>query len=533
MDKVEESIKQSILNCKTSLGIEMGSTRIKAVLIDDNNRPIATGGHDWENELCDGIWIYRLENVWTGLQACFRSLSDKIMNRFGIRLRRVGAIGISGMMHGYIVLNSKGEQLAPFRTWRNTNSERAAGILTKEFAFNIPIRWTIAQLYQSVLEDMEHVRDIDFLSTLSGYVHWCLTGKKVVGIGEASGIFPVDTNSLNYNSKMIMQFDELVRDKNYSWKLIDIMPKVLIAGEAAGELTPEGALLLDPTGGLESGIPMCPPEGDAGTGMVATNSITEHTGNVSAGTSSFAMVVLDKDFDEPIREIDIINTPVGKQVAMVHCNNCTTDLDAWVRIFKESIESMGFHFKKSELYDMLYNKAIDADVDCGKLLAYNYVSGEPVTNINEGRPLFIRAADSRFTLANFMRTMLFSTIASLRVGMDILEQKQVTLEQITGHGGYFKTEKVGQRFMAAALRVPVVVLESAGEGGAWGIALLASYMRNKEKGEELEDFLENKVFMESGGLKIEPRKEDIKSFELFMEQYKRGLELENKAAQVI
>jgi len=531
-------VKQSIIGNKTALGIELGSTRIKAVLIDGSYEPIAAGSHDWENRLEEmpvgkagniKIWTYSLDSVWKGLQECFRSLALDVKNRYGVELVSVGAIGISAMMHGYLAFDKNNNQLISFRTWRNTMTERSAALLTDNFQFNIPQRWSIAHLYQAVLNEEAHVKDIDYLTTLAGYVHWKLTGKKVTGIGDASGIFPVDGKF--YDVRMMRQFDELVAHCNYGWKLADILPSVLKAGEAAGELTPEGAKLLDTSGALKAGIPMCPPEGDAGTGMVATNAIAERTGNVSAGTSVFAMIVMEKNLSRVYPEIDIVATPAGKIAAMVHCNNCTGDIDAWVKLIGEVLEVNGLKIKKSVLYDNLYFKALEGDRDCGNLFSCNYLSGEHLTGIEEGRPLFARMPDSNFTLANFMKTLLFSSIASLKLGMDILVDKEkVRIDSVLGHGGLFKTKGVAQRFMAAAFNTTVSVMEeSAGEGGAWGIALLASYLPQNNM--PLEKFLSEKVFTSVAGVKISPDPEDTESFNRFMEIYKKGLYIEQAAAE--
>ena len=520
--------KQAIIENKTALGIELGSTRIKAVLIDGNYSPIASGSHDWENRLEDGVWTYCLDDVWKGLQECFRNLALDVKKSYGIDLVSVGAIGISAMMHGYLVFDKNDNQLVPFRTWRNTMTEKAAAGLTEKFQFNIPQRWNIAHLYQAILNNEPHVKDISFMTTLAGYVHWKLTGKKVLGIGDASGVFPVDDSS--YNKLMIKQFDELVSPYNFNWKVSDILPIVLNAGENAGVLTSEGAKLLDTSGTLKAGIPFCPPEGDAGTGMVATNSIAERTGNVSAGTSIFAMIVMEKNLSKVYPEIDIVATPAGKSVAMVHCNNCTTDIDAWVKLFSELQELSGISMDKTSLYTMLYNKALEGDEDCGNLFSCNYYSGETITNIDEGRPLFARMPDSNFTLANFMRALLFSAMGTLKYGMDILvENEKVRIDSILGHGGFFKVKGVGQRLMAAALNTPVSIMdESAGEGGAWGIALLAAFILQREP---LEKFLTEKVFAGKAGTKMEPVKKDIDSFKKFMELYIAGLKVERSAVE--
>jgi sugar (pentulose or hexulose) kinase len=522
------SIKQAIIEGKTSIGIELGSTRIKAVLIDASHKPIASGASGWENRLEHNVWTYRLDDVWEGVQAGFRALSGDVLRRYGAPLATTGAIGISAMMHGYLVFDAADTLLTPFRTWRNTMTEAAAKMLTEKFRFNIPQRWSVAHLYQAMLNREPHVPHIAFMTTLAGYVHWRLTGRKALGVGDASGIFPIDSATNKYHQEMMAQFDELARD--YRWKLSDILPPVLYAGEQAGGLTPDGAKLLDPTGVLHAGVPFCPPEGDAGTGMVATNSVKERTGNVSAGTSIFAMLVLEKPLSKVWTEIDMVTTPSGKPVAMVHCNNCTSDLDAWIALFAELNALTGANIDNPALYDALYNKALEGDADCGGLMSYNYYGGEPVTNMEQGRPLFIRMPDSRFTLANFMRVTLFSTMATLKLGMEILtEQEDARLDTMMGHGGLFKTRGVGQRLLAAALNVPVTVMESAAEGGAWGIALLAAYMREKCAGEPLDHYLAEKVFVENAGSRIAPDPKDEASFAAFIQRYKAGLVIERCA----
>jgi sugar (pentulose or hexulose) kinase len=518
-------IKQSIIQGKTALGIELGSTRIKAVLIGEDCTPVASGSYDWENRLEAGVWTYHLEDVWTGLQSSFQKLKEDVQNRYGLPLTTLGTLGVSAMMHGYLVFGQHDQQLVPFRTWRNTMTEQAAAELTGTFQFNIPQRWSIAHLYQAILNHETHIKDIAYITTLAGYVHWKLTGQKVLGVGDASGMFPIDSGTNTYNSRMIEQCNALIRGKGLGWKLPDILPKVLVAGENAGVLTGEGAKLLDPTGGLQGGIPLCPPEGDAGTGMVATNAIAERTGNVSAGTSIFAMIVLEKELSKIYTEIDMVTTPAGKPVAMVHCNNCTSDLDAWVKLFGEVAAVVGATIEKSALYDALYGKALEGESDCGGIISYNYYGGEPITALDQGRPLLVRTPDSRFTLANFMRNLLFSTMGTLKLGMDILtEQEKVRVDRLLGHGGLFKTKGVGQRLMAAALQVPVGVMESAGEGGAWGIALLAAYLG--QQGKTLETFLEEQVFAGKGGIQVEPELTDIQGFEAYMGRYKPGLAIE-------
>ena len=528
-----EAVKKCISEGKAVLGIEFGSTRIKAVLSDDKHAPIASGAHDWENRLENGIWTYSLDDIWTGLQDCYSKLAEDVKNQYGITLTKVAAIGFSAMMHGYMPFNKEGELMVPFRTWRNNLQEQASNELTKLFDFHIPQRWSIAHLYQAILNGEEHVKDITFITTLEGYIHWKLTGKKVLGIGENSGMFPIDSETKYYNKKMIAQFDELIADKNYPWKLEEILPGVLLAGESAGTLTEEGAKLLDVSGNLEAGIPLCPPEGDAGTGMVATNAVTVRTGNVSAGTSAFSMAVLEKDLSKAYDEIDLVTTPTGHAVAMVHCNNCTSDLNAWVNIFKEFAESFGMKVDMNELFGTLYNKALEGDADCGGLLAYNYFSGEHITGFEEGRPLFVRKPDSKFSLANFMRAHLLTSLGVLKVGNDILAKEGVKLDKITGHGGLFKTPVVGQKLLAAALDCPVTVMETAGEGGAWGIALLAAYMVWKDEGETLEAYLDKKVFAGQEGTTLAPDKKDVDGFNEFIKRYEEGLSIERAAVEAL
>ncbi len=527
-----EEVKKQIEEGRTVLGIELGSTRIKAVLAAVDNTPVAGGSHDWENRLENGIWTYSLDDVWSGLQDCYRDLAEDVKKQYGVELQKIGAIGFSAMMHGYMAFDEKGELLVPFRTWRNTITGQASEKLTEVFNYHIPQRWSIAHLYQAILNGEEHVPSVRFFTTLAGYVHWKLTGEKVLGVGEASGMFPIDIETGDFNDRMIAQFDELVADKNYDWKLREIMPKVLSAGEAAGTLTAEGAALLDPTGKLQAGVPLCPPEGDAGTGMAATNSVARRTGNVSAGTSVFAMIVLEKELKKVYDAIDLVTTPDGSLVAMVHCNNCTSDLNAWVGIFKEFAESMGMKVDMNELFGTLYRKALEGDADCGGLLAYNYFSGEHITGFEEGRPLFVRTPSDNFNLANFMRVHLFTALGALKTGLDILlKEEGVQVDEMLGHGGLFKTKGVGQRIMAAAINASVSVMETAGEGGAWGMALLASYMLHKENGETLPAFLENKVFAGQKGTKEAPCKEDVEGFDKFMERYAKGLAIERAAVE--
>lgn len=524
--------KQTIEAGKAILGIEFGSTRIKAVLIDEENNPIAQGSHTWENQLVDGLWTYSTEAIWYGLQDCYADLRRNVLKDYDTEIEILGAIGISAMMHGYMAFNDMDEILVPFRTWRNTNTGKAAKALSELFVYNIPLRWSISHLYEAILDNEEHVKDIKFQTTLAGYIHWQLTGQKVLGIGDASGMIPVDPDTKTYNATMVEKFNKLIDPKGYDWTLLDIFPKVLVAGENAGFLTPEGAKKLDISGHLKAGIPLCPPEGDAGTGMAATNAVKQRTGNVSAGTSSFSMIVLEKDLSKPYEPIDIVTTPDGSLVAMVHCNNCTSDINAWVGLFKEYQEMLGVPVDMNELYGKLFNKALEGNADCGGLIAYNYVSGEPVTGLADGRPLFVRSANDKFTLANFMRAHLFGAIGVLKIGNDILLKKEnVKVDRITGHGGYFKTKGVGQRMLAAALNSPISVMETAGEGGAWGIALLASYLVNKETEQTLADFLDKKVFAGEAGVEIAPTAEDVAGFNAYIENYKACLAIEKAAVE--
>jgi sugar (pentulose or hexulose) kinase len=523
-----------ITSGKTALGIEFGSTRIKAVLVDENSKPIASGNHDWENRLENGIWTYSLDDIWTGLQDCYQNLVADVKGKYGVALKTVGSIGFSAMMHGYMAFDENGELLVPFRTWRNTITEVASEQLTEAFQYHIPERWSIAHLYQAILNKEEHVKNIAFFTTLAGYIHWKLTGEKVLGVGDASGMFPIDSDTRDYDARMLEQFDQRIAPIGYPWKIKDILPKVLVAGEQAGCLTKEGAKLLDISGELSDGIMVCPPEGDAGTGMVATNSVEVRTGNVSAGTSVFAMIVLEEKLKKVYPQIDLVTTPTGDTVAMVHCNNCTSDLNAWVNLFKEFAESFGMEVDMTKLFSVLYNKALEADQDCGGLLAYNYFSGESITGFEEGRPLFARLPDANFNLANFMRVHLFTSLGALKAGLDILlKEEGVKVDKVLGHGGLFKTKGVGQRIMAAAMNSPVSVMETAGEGGAWGIAVLADFMKNKGENETLSQYLNQKIFAGQTEVTMQPEATDVKSFELFMKRYMGGLPVERAAVDFL
>ena len=511
---------------KTALGIELGSTRIKAVLIDEAFVPVASGEYEWENQLVNGVWTYSMDAVHTGLRTCFSNLRADVKAKFDVELTTVGAIGVSAMMHGYLPFDRDGKQLAEFRTWRNTITGEAAEKLTALFDFNIPQRWSIAHLYQAILNGEEHVKDIAFLTTLAGYIHWRLTGEKNMGVGEASGMFPIDSARLDYDEGMLRKFKALT-----GVDLRAILPRVLPAGERAGALTEAGARFLDPTGTLRPGIPVAPCEGDAGTGMVATNSVRVRTGNVSAGTSDFAMIVTDKSLGVH-REIDMVTTPDGLPVAMVHCNNCTSDINAWISLFSEFCELMGTEASKGELFTELFRKALEGDADCGGLLSYNYFSGEGVTDLDEGRPVFVRTPDARFTLANFMRTHLLSALATLKIGLDILTRtEQVAIDKLYGHGGFFKTPEVGQRMLSAAVGAPVSVMETAGEGGPYGMALLAAYMLWKEAGESLPDYLDGKVFAAAKASSLTADETEVAGFNRFLERYKAALPVERAAVE--
>ena len=524
--------KETIQAGKAILGIEFGSTRIKAVLIDGDNKPIAQGSHEWENSLVDGLWTYSIEEIWYGLQDCYADMLKDVKAQYDCVVENLAAIGISAMMHGYMAFDENDKILVPFRTWRNTNTGQAAAKLSELFVYNIPLRWSISHLYQCILEDNSHVKDIKFLTTLAGYIHWQLTGEKVLGVGDASGMLPIDPETKDYNAEMVSKFDKLVAPKGYPWKLLDILPKVLMAGEAAGSLTEEAAKRLDVSGNLKGGIPLCPPEGDAGTGMVATNAVKQRTGNVSAGTSSFSMIVLEKDLSKPSEMIDMVTTPDGSLVAMVHCNNCTSDLNAWVKLFREYQELLGVPVDINEVYGKLYNNALKGDADCGGVLTYNYISGEPVTGLQDGRPLVVHSANDKFNLANFIRANLYATVAVLKLGNDILfNEEKVKVDRITGHGGLFKTKGVGQRVLAAALNSPISVMETAGEGGAWGIALLAGYLVNNTAERNLADYLENVVFAGNTGTEVSPTAEEVEGFNRYMETYKAGLAIEKAAVE--
>ena len=536
--------KDTIVAGKAVLGIEFGSTRIKAVLIDQENNPIASGSHTWENQLDDGLWTYSLEAIWYGLEDAYQQLRKDVIAKYDCEIEVLASIGISAMMHGYMAFGPTGvashgapaseaeKILVPFRTWRNTNTSQAAAKLSELFNYNIPLRWSISHLYQCIIDNNEHVEGITYFTTLAGYIHWRLTGEKVLGIGDASGMLPIDPKTKNYDAEMIRKFDELIAPKGYNWKLEDILPKCVCAGQPAGFLTEHGAKRLDISGHLKPGIPLCPPEGDAGTGMVATNAVKQRTGNVSAGTSSFSMIVLEKELSKPYEMLDMVTTPDGSLVAMVHCNNCTSDINAWVKIFKEFQQMLGVEVDMNQLYVNLFNTAAQGDPDCGGLVSFNYISGEPVTGLMDGRPLVVRSANDKFTLANLMRAHLYGAIGVLKLGNDILlKEENVKVDRITGHGGYFTTPVVGQKMLAAALNSPISCMETAGEGGAWGIALLASYAINNPKGLSLADWLDEVVFAGNTGTSVDPDPADVEGFNKYIENYKACLPIEQAAVE--
>lgn len=513
------------------LGIEFGSTRIKASLIAPDTTPLASGSYAWENQLRDGVWTYDLDDAWRGLAACYASLVKDVRARHEVDLRTVAALGVSGMMHGYLALDAGDELLVPFRTWRNNITGPAVAELTPLLEFAVPQRWSIAHLYQSILEEQPHVPRIAHLTTLAGYVHWRLTGERVMGLGEASGMFPIDPVSNDWDAARLAKFDALVAPRGLSWKLHDILPAVLPAGRPAGQLTAEGAQLLDPTGTLPAGVPLCPPEGDAGTGMVATNAVRPRTGNVSAGTSVFAMIVLERPLSRVHEEIDIVTTPAGSPVAMAHANNGLSDFDAWMGIFSQAARALGNEVGPDELYGRLLPLALVGDPDAGGLLSINYVSGEHQTGFTEGRPLFARSPDAAFTLPNFIRAMLFSSLCAMRSGVDILtEDEGVVIDEIRGHGGFFKGGETGQRLMAAALDVPVSLPATAGEGGAWGIAVLAAYLLRADVDQTLPDYLDERI-SGSIGRPVVPDPRDVQGFREFYARHARGLAIEREAVR--
>ncbi|WP_152365006.1 xylulokinase [Microlunatus speluncae] len=527
-----DAIRAAITEGRTALGIELGSTRIKAVLIGPDRLPIASGGHGWENQFVDRLWTYSLEAVQTGLQECYAELAGDVRERYGVELTTVGALGISAMMHGYLALDADGELLTPFRTWRNTNTGDAAEQLTEHFGYNIPHRWSVAHLYQAILNGEDHVGRISQLTTLAGYVHGRLTGERVLGVGDASGMFPIDIAAGSYDQRMLARFDELTAERGLELRLADLLPAIRSAGDPAGELSEDGAKLLDPTGTLRPGIPLCPPEGDAGTGMVATNSVAPRTGNVSAGTSIFAMIVLERALGQVHRELDLVTTPAGDLVAMVHCNNGASELNSWIGLFADFAARLGVEADSTKIFETLLRSSLDGAPDCAGLMAYNYLSGEPITELEEGRPLFLRSPDSTFDLPNFIRSHVFAALATLRIGMDVLQKAEdVRLDRMFAHGGLFKTKGVAQRYLAAAIDTPVAVGEIAAEGGAWGIAVLAAYLTQRDGEQSLGDFLDSEVFAGTELETVDPDPADVAGFDAFIERYVAALPVERAAVE--
>ena len=523
--------REEIANGKAILGIEFGSTRIKSVLIDSNRNVIASGSHEWENDYVDGVWTYSEENIIKGLQSSYADLKADVQKRYQVSLQKLAGLGISAMMHGYLPFDKEMNLLVPFRTWRNTITGKAAEKLTELFSFNMPQRWSLSHLYQAILNGESHVPDIAFLTTLAGWVHFLLTGEKVLGVGDASGMMPIDSDTCDYDSAMVSAFDALVAERRFSWKLKEILPRVLCAGQDAGTLTADGAKLLDPAGDLQPGCPLCPPEGDAGTGMTATNSVRERTGNVSAGTSIFSMIVLEKPMSKVYPEIDIVTTPTGKQVGMVHCNSCTSDINAWVALFREFADLMGVQTDPGDVYTKLFRKSLEADRDCGGLVSFNYYAGEPVTGLEEGRPMLIRLPNADMNLANFMRAQIYASLETLKYGMEILNQEKVRIDCVYGHGGLFKTEGVAQNDLAAAIHAPVTVMETAGEGGAWGIALLADFLVHRGQDESLEDYLQDKVFCGMKKITVNPDAADEQGFDRYMESFVQCIPAQKEAVK--
>ncbi|WP_018662656.1 xylulokinase [Heyndrickxia acidiproducens] len=532
MNLVETS--KAIQQGNVSLGIELGSTRIKAVLVTNDFNTIASGSYVWENKFESGIWTYSLDEVWEGIQRSYMQIAADVQGKYHATLTKISAIGVSAMMHGYLVFSKNNTLLTPFRTWRNNMTEQAADELTELFQFNIPQRWSIAHLYQAILNKEPHVNDIQFMTTLAGYVHWKLSGERVLGIGDASGVFPIDEVAETFNTSFLDKFESLENVAHYQWNIRDILPKVLKAGDHAGTLTREGAKLLDVNGNLQEGSIMAPPEGDAGTGMISTNSVRKRTGNISVGTSAFSMVVLDKPLKKAYRDIDIVTTPNGAPVAMVHINNCSSDINAWANIFKEFAERLGIDLKMDRLYETLFLVSAKADPDAGGLINYSYLSGENITKMPAGRPLFVRKPDSSFTLANFVQTQLYAAFAPLKIGMDILKnEEQISTDVMIAQGGLFKTPVIGQQILANALNTPITVMSTAGEGGAWGMAVLAVYAQYGNEQQSLEDFLDQKVFTHPESMTLSPEPEGVSGYEAFIKKYQDGLPIESVAVQSI
>ena len=527
-----ETIAQRLQEGQGVLGVELGSTRIKAVLIGEDHAPLASGDYTWENRLENGVWTYSLEDAWTGLQQAYAALKKDVLARYGVKLTKLAGFGVSGMMHGYLPFDAEGKQLAPFRTWRNTMTGAAAQELTELINFQIPQRWSIAHLYQAILNGEAHLSRLAQLTTLAGYIHHQLTGRNVVGVCEASGMFPIDSVTGDYDERMLALVQEKIAAHGYAWRLRDVLPQVLPAGADAGTITPQGALLLDPSGELLPGAAACPPEGDAATGRVATNSVAVCTGNVSAGTSAFAMVVLEKPLSRVYPEIDMVTTPSGKPVAMVHCNNCTSDINAWAGVLKGFAQAAKLDVSMNDIFTAVFNAALEGEPDCGGVVNLPMLSGEPIVDLEEGRPMVVRTPQARMTFANFSRSLVCGAMAGLKIGMRILDAEHVRIDSLTGHGGYFKTPVVGQRLLAAALNTPIAVMETAGEGGPWGMALLAAFCVRKQAGQTLEEYLQNCVFADAASTLQAPQPEDVAGFQAYTERFQQALTAEKAAVEL-
>lgn len=525
----KEQIQEQITTGQAALGVEFGSTRIKAVLVASDSSVIAVGSHNWENKLENGVWTYSLEDVWSGLQSAYKNLTEVVADEYDVQVTKLSSFGIAAMMHGYLVFDKNDKSLVPFRTWRNAITGEAASELTKLFDFNIPQRWSIAHLYQAILNQETHVKEISFLTTLAGYVHWQLTGEKVIGIGDASGIFPIDEETHDYNQSMMDKFNSYKSVQQYLWQLRDILPTIKLAGEEAGHLTEAGAKLLDPSGNLQSGAVAAAPEGDAGTGMVSTNSVKKRTANVSAGTSAFAMVVLEKELSQVNENIDMVTTPDGSPVAMVHINNSTSEINSWARVFTEFAAAIGATVTGGEIFSALFNSVLKSEPDAGGLLSYGYHSGENITGMDEGRPLFVRTPNAKFTLANLMRMHLYSAFGAMKIGLDVLAKEEVAMDSVVAQGGIFTTPVVAQKILAGVMDTPVTLMKNAGEGGPWGMAVLSQFVVSHKDGQSLADYLEDEVFQSQESTTIEPDREDVAGFGKFMDQYKAGLSIEQEA----
>ena len=528
-----DDLKRNLKSEDISIGIELGSTRIKTVAIDQNLSTVASGHFEWENQFIDGYWTYSINDIWVGLQKSYSAMTVEIKEKYDLTLRKVKSIGVSGMMHGYLAFDQNEDLLVPFRTWRNGNTAKAATLLSEAFQFNIPERWSIAHLYQAILDNESHVNRITYLTTLAGYVHWYLTGEKVLGIGDASGMFPIDIDTKSYRKDLLEEANHIFKTKYFERSVEELLPEIKLAGESGGLLTEEGATLLDPSGNLEAGILMCPPEGDAGTGMVATNTVAQNTGNISAGTSAFAMIVLSNTLKDMYPEIDVVTTPDGSEVAMIHTNNCTSDINDWMNLFGEVLNVMGVDFSSDELYGHIFERSLSSDDNIGGLLSYNYVSGENITNVDTGYPLFIREPNYQFNLANFMKMHLFSAFSTLKIGMDLLKENEyIDIYKLIAHGGIFKTKDVAQQILASAFEQPITVMETASEGGAWGISVLAYYAALDTE-DSLDVFLNDSVFINTKEKTLQPVAQEVINFNNYVEKMKKGLSIEQSVTKYL